>query len=338
MISMPCSSSKCWRTAASSTPVGDAHQGDHRHAMRSASPKSSSPSASSPRRSAALAWACRCQRASRPLVDHAQAPRAAAKSIGVDNSPARVLQCAQVEIGAVGRCRRRGWLERVCSRPRRVRQRRQPGRPAQTLLHAADRPRRCDQSSKLTSQPPRLSTASTTNRLPASRQARPISSSGCRMPVDVSACTIATSFGLAPACDGVNHRARLDAAGPIRHRRARRARRGESRACTAVRRSGRRPQPARRSPGSIRLARTASMPAREAPGTASVGRFAAIGRCAAVRLATSSSKALGHGSSAASGGAAIARSTRGSGLLGPEPISRRRGGSSGFAGDGVHCR
>ena len=39
-------------------------------------------------------------------------------------------------------------------------------------------------------------TVSTTNRPPVSRTRRPISSSGCQAPVDVSACTSATSFTL----------------------------------------------------------------------------------------------------------------------------------------------
>ncbi len=161
---------------------------------------------------------------------------------------------------------------------------------------------------------------------------RRASSSGCAIVVEVSPCTTATRSGrtrriassIADAGTAWPHSASTTWTSP------------PQRAAISVSRCPNRPKTgtSTRAPGSTSETSAASIPAREVPSTRNVCSLL-VANSSRYRPIVSVIVAVIHGSYWPTSGVERARSTRGSALTGPGPMSSRAGGSTGITGDWV---
>ena len=177
------------------------------------------------------------------------------------------------------------------------------------------------QRSVATSEPPSVTTASAMSSASWERASRPISARGWSTPVDVSPWIMATMRVRPPA------RARAMASGSMT--RPHSARTGTTsapqRSAISIMSRPKRPHSpiTTRSPGSRNETMAASSPARPVPDTGKARSFR-VWKTTRRRSITSFMTAVNSGSNWPRSGVAMARSTRGSAMVGPGP-SRMRG-------------
>ena len=179
------------------------------------------------------------------------------------------------------------------------------------------------QSSTRTGQPPSEVTESTRNNAPASWVSFEISPKGVNAPVEVSACTIATSLGLRPLS------ASAICAGSIMwpHSASTFTTSAPQRAATSAMRVPKTPliPTTTSSPGSMRLVKQNSMPALPVPLIGNVISFSVRNTCRSISL-ISSIIVTNDGSRCPTKDCPMASSTEGGTSLGPGPMSVRWGG------------
>src|SRR5688500_18444291 len=197
-----------------------------------------------------------------------------------------------------------------------------PGGPPRHFCKPALTTSSC-QASAGRSMPPSVAVASTYRMASAARQKLPRGESGCAMVVEVSPCETATSLGR-------NSRIAFSSTSggnTVPHSVSSARTSAPQRFAISTFRWPKRPNPgtSTQSPGSMSETSAASIAARAVPSTSRVQRYA-VWNTPRYGSAACFMYSRNTGSNWPSSGALIARSTRGSALIGPGPMRRRGGG------------